>query len=257
MKAIVIIISFYFVALILQSYMDYKVYPMLGVDHGLGFVINTTFKYLIIAVALFIALNVIGIDLKVLLVFAGAIGIGIGLGLQSIAANVISGFAIIFGRKIRRGDWIEVDGRLGQVSDIYLRATKMKSRDDIEYLVPNSNLISNTIVNYSFSSPLVRIHLPVGVSYKSNPEAVREILMEVADANALVSKGRKPLVRFTEYADSSLNFELLVWINVRKVPKEDAMSSLYFTIFEEFKKHGIEIPFPQRDIHVKTQSALS
>jgi small-conductance mechanosensitive channel len=253
MKAIIIVTSFYFVAILLQSYMDYKVYPMLGVDHGIGFVINTTFKYLIIGMAVIIALNIIGIDLKVLLVFAGAIGIGIGLGLQSMAANIISGFTIIFGRKIRRGDWIEVDGRLGQVSDIYLRATKMKNRDDVEYLVPNANLISSTIVNYSFSSPLIRIHLPVGVSYKSDPEVVREILMNVAENDKLVSKGEKPLVRFMEYADSSLNFELLVWINVRTIPKEEAMSSLYFTIFEEFKKHGIEIPFPQRDVHVKTQ----
>jgi len=257
MKAIIIVTSFYYAAILLQSYMDYKVYPTLGVDHGLGFVINTTFKYLIIGIAVIIALNMIGIDLKVLLVFAGAIGIGIGLGLQSVASNVISGFIIIFGRKIRRGDWIEVDGRLGHVSDIYLRATKMKSRDDVEYLVPNANLISNTIVNYSFSSPLIRIHLPVGVSYKSDPEKVREILMNVAENNELMSKEKKPLVRFMEYADSSLNFELLVWINVRETPKEDAMSSLYFTIFEEFKKHGIEIPFPQRDIHMKMQPPMA
>jgi len=256
MKAMIIVISFYFVAILLQSYMDYKVYPILGVDPGLGFVINTTFKYLIISIAVFIALSIIGIDLKVLLVFAGAIGIGIGLGLQSIASNVISGFTIIFGRKIRRGDWIEVDGRLGQVGEIYLRATKMKSRDDIEYLVPNSNLISNTIVNYSFSSPLIRIHLPVGVSYKSDPDVVRKILIDCATNNTLLSHAKKPIVRFMEYADSSLNFELLVWINVRTVPKEDAMSALYFSIFEEFKKQGIEIPFPQRDVHVKTQAPV-
>lgn len=252
MKALITIVLFYFVAILLQSYMDYKVYPTLGVDPGLGFVINTTFKYFIIGIAVIIALNIIGIDLKVLLVFAGAIGIGIGLGLQDMASNVISGFTIIFGRKIRRGDWIEVDGRLGQVSDIYLRATKMRSRDDVEYLVPNANLITNTIVNYSYSSPLIRIHLPVGVSYKSDPEKVREILLSVVENNPLLSKKNKPLVRFMEYADSSLNFELLVWINVRTTPREDAMSSLYFTIFEEFKKHGIEIPFPQRDVHMKT-----
>ena len=253
LKAVIIVISFYFAANLVQSYLDYKVYPSLGVDPGLGLVINTSFKYFIIAIAFIVALNIIGVDLKVLLVFAGAIGIGIGLGLQSVASNVISGFIIIFGRKIRKGDWIEVDGRLGHVSDIYLRATKMKSRDDIEYLVPNANLVSNTIINYSYSSPLIRIHLPVGVSYKSDPDKVREILMDVAERNEMVFHGKKPLVRFMEYADSALSFELLVWINVRTIPKEDVMSSLYFTIFEEFKKHGIEIPFPQRDIHVKTQ----
>lgn len=254
LKAIIIVVSFYFAANLVQSYLDYKVYPSLGVDPGLGLVLNTSFRYFIIAIAFIIALNIIGIDLKVLLVFAGAIGIGIGLGLQSMASNVISGFIIIFGRKVRKGDWIEEGGRLGQVSDIYLRATKMKTRDDIEYLVPNANLVTNTIINYSFSSPLIRIHLPVGVSYKSDPNKVKEILIDVALRNEMLLHNKKPLVRFMEYADSSLNFELLVWINVRTTPKEDAMSSLYFTLFEEFKKHGIEIPFPQRDVHVKTQS---
>ena len=253
LKAVIIVISFYFAANLVLSYLDYKVYPSLGVDPGLGLVLNTSFKYFIIGVAFIVALNIIGIDLKVLLVFAGAIGIGIGLGLQSVASNVISGFIIIFGRKIRKGDWIEVDGRLGHVSDIYLRATKMKTRDDIEHLVPNANLVSNTIINYSLSSPLIRIHLPVGVSYKSDPNKVKEILMDVAERNEMVFHNKEPLVRFIEYADSSLNFELLVWINVQTIPKEDVMSSLYFTIFEEFKKHGIKIPFPQRDIHVKTQ----
>lgn len=253
LKAVIIVISFYFAANLIQSYLDYKVYPALGVDPGLGLVLNTSFRYFIIAVAFIIALNIIGVDLKVLLVFAGAVGIGIGLGLQGLASNVISGFIIIFGRKIRKGDWIEEEGRLGQVSDIYLRATKMRTRDDIEYLVPNANLVAKTIINYSFSSPLIRIHVPVGVSYKSNPDKVREILMDVASRNDMISHNRKPLVRFMEYADSSLDFELLVWINVRTTPREDAMSGLYFTIFEEFKKHGIEIPFPQRDVHVKTQ----
>ncbi len=256
LKAMVIVISFYLAANLVQSYLDYKVYPALGVDPGLGLVLNTSIRYVLITIAFVIALNIIGIDFKVLLVFAGAIGIGIGLGLQSLAANVISGFIIIFGRKIRKGDWIEEDGRLAQVLYIHLRATKMKTRDNIEYLVPNANLTAKTIVNYSYSSPLVRIHLPVGVSYKSDPNKVREILMDVASRNEMTVHTKEPLVRFTEYADSSLNFELLVWINVRTTPKEDAMSSLYFTIFEEFKKHGIEIPFPQRDIHVKTQPLM-
>lgn len=251
LKACLIILSFYFLANFVQSYLDYRVYPALGVDPGLGLVLNTSIRYLIIGVSLFVGLNMIGIDFKVLLVFAGAIGIGIGLGLQNLASNIISGFIIIFGRKIRKGDWIEEDGRLGQVQHISLRATKVKSRDNIEYLVPNTNLISRTIINYSYTSPLVRIHLPVGVSYKSNPAKVKEILLEVAAHNEMTSREHDPLVRFMEYADSSLNFELLVWIDVRTTPSEDAKSSLYFTLFEEFKKHGIEIPFPQRDVHMK------
>jgi len=236
-----------------RSYFDYKLYPSFGIDAGLGHAINTVFKFIAIGVGFLIALNILGINLRFLLVFAGAIGIGVGLGLQNMAANVISGFSIIFGGKIRKGDWIEVGSILGEVTDIYLRATKVRSRDNIEYLVPNSNMIANTMVNYSLSSPLIRIDLPVGVSYKADPRRVEKILLAVAENEPLVEKTHMPAVRFVEYADSSINFELLVWINVRRTPRRLVRSNLYFAIFEELAKAGIEIPFPQRDIHIRSQ----
>ncbi len=152
-KAVVILLAFVFASRLLQAYLDYKIYPTIGVDPGLGYALNTFFKYLTLAVGFFISISLVGIDLQFLLVFAGAAGIGIGLGLQNMAANVISGFTIIFGGKIRKGDWIEVGETLGKVTDIYLRATKVRTRDNIEYLIPNSDLISKTIVNYSLSSP--------------------------------------------------------------------------------------------------------
>jgi len=166
---------------------------------------------------------------------------------------VISGFSIIFGGKIRKGDWIEVGGTLGVVTDIYLRATKIRTRDNIEYLVPNANFIADTIVNYSLSSPLIRINLPVGVSYDADPREVERILLAVAKKEALVSTQEAPAVRFVEFGDSSINFELLVWIDVRKTPRRRVLSALYFAIFEEFEKAGIEIPFPQRDIHIRSR----
>ncbi len=165
---------------------------------------------------------------------------------------MISGFSIIFGGKIRKGDWIESGGHLGVVTDIYLRATKLRTRDNIEYLIPNSELMSNTIVNYSLSSPLVRIGLPLGVSYNSDPSQVEKILLAAAEAEPLVSDQEKPAVRFIGYGDSSIDFELLIWIDVRNVARRRVKSALYFTIFDEFKKAGIEIPFPQRDIHIRS-----
>ena len=141
---------------------------------------------------------------------------------------------------------------IGEVTDIYLRATKVRTRDNIEYLVPNSNMISNTMVNYSLSSPLIRIDLQVGVSYKADPRQVEQILVRAAEKEPLVSKAEQPAVRFTAFADSSLNFELLVWIDVRRVPRRKVRSELYFAIFEELARAGIEIPFPQRDIHIRS-----
>jgi small-conductance mechanosensitive channel len=238
----------------MQAYLDYKIYPALGIDPGLGYALNTFLKFVMFGIGLLIALDIVGINLRFLLVFAGAIGIGIGLGLQNMAANVISGFTIIFGGKIRKGDWIEVGRTLGTVTDIYLRATKVRTRDNIEYLIPNSDLISNTMVNYSLSSPMIRIELPVGVSYGADPREVEKILLEIAEKEPLVSKYRRPAVRFVEYGDSSINFELLIWMNVRDVPRRKVRSALYFAIFEAFREAGIEIPFPQRDIHVRSDA---
>ena len=252
LKAVLILLAFIYAARLLQAYLDYKIYPSFGIDPGLGYALDTTFKYTLIAVGVMLSLKVVGLDLRFLLVFAGAAGIGIGLGLQNLAANVISGFTIIFGGKIRKGDWIELEKGLGTVTDIYLRATKIRTRDNIEYLIPNSNLISNTIVNYSLSSPMIRIDLPVGVSYSADPQTVKKILLEVAEKEPLVAKFKKPAVRFVEYGDSSINFELLIWIDVRKTPRRAVRSALYFDIFEEFRKAGIEIPFPQRDIHIRS-----
>jgi potassium efflux system protein len=251
-KAVVILLAFIYAARLLQAYLNYKIYPSLGIDPGLGYALDTTFKYTFIAIGVMISLKVVGLDLRFLLVFAGAAGIGIGLGLQHLAANVISGFTIIFGGKIRKGDWIELETGLGRVTDIFLRATKLRTRDNIEYLVPNSNLISNTIVNYSLSSPMIRIDLPVGVSYRSDPQQVKKILLEVAEREPMVAKFQKPVVRFVGYGDSSIDFELLIWIDVRTTPRRNVRSVLYFEIFEEFKKAGIEIPFPQRDIHIRS-----
>ncbi|MFC1580202.1 mechanosensitive ion channel family protein [Thermodesulfobacteriota bacterium] len=251
-KAVLILLGVVFVSRLVQAYLDYKVYPALGIDPGLGYALNTFLKFVMFGIGLLISLEIMGINLRFLLVFAGAIGIGIGLGLQNMAANVISGFTIIFGGKIRKGDWIEVGSTLGTVTDIYLRATKVRTRDNIEYLIPNSDLISKTIINYSLSSPMIRIELPVGVSYGADPREVEKILLEIATKEPLVAKYRRPAVRFVEYGDSSINFELLIWMNVRDVPRRRVRSALYFSIFEAFREAGIEIPFPQRDIHVRS-----
>ncbi|MBU4315926.1 MAG: mechanosensitive ion channel [Proteobacteria bacterium] len=253
-KATLILLAFIYASRLLQTYFDYKIFPFLGIDSGLAYALNTMFKYLSIGIGVLISLNFVGIDLRFLMVFAGAAGIGIGFGLQNLAANMVSGFIIIFGGKIRKGDWIEVSNTMGMVSDVHLTYTKVNSRTDIEYLIPNSELISSTLVNYTLSSPFIRIDLPVGVSYNSPPREVERILLEAAAKEPMVSKIAPPAVRFIEYADNSINFILWISIDVRKVAHQQVRSELYFAIFEEFKKKGIEIPFPQRDIHIRSKA---
>ena len=251
-RAVFILFAFFYISRLLQAYLDYKIYPSLGIDEGLGYALNTFLKYATLILGFLLALKIVGIDLRFLLVFAGAIGIGIGLGLQNMAANIISGFSIIFGGKIRKGDWIETGDTLGTVTDIGLGSTKVRTRDNIEYLIPNSELMANTIVNYSLSSPMIRMEIPVGVSYDADPKEVERILLEIAQKEPLVETYREPAVRFAEFGDNSINFLLQVWIDVRKTARKRIRSQLYYAIFDALQQTGIEIPFPQRDLHVRS-----
>ena len=252
MKATLILLAFIYFSRLLRAWLDYRVHPSVGVEEGLAYAINTFLHYTLLTVGFLVALRAVGLDLRVLMVFAGAVGFGIGLGMQSTAANIIAGFSLVFGRRIRKGDWIHVGDTLGSVQEVGLRATKVLTRDNIEYLIPNAELTATTIVNYSLSDPLIRIHVPVGVSYRSNPQEVEAILMNAAVENKKADKSKKPEVWFSEYGDSSLNFDLLVWIDVRKVTENRVRSELYFSIFEALAEAGIEIPFPQRDLHIRS-----
>ena len=251
-KTAIILVAFIYLSRLLRAWLDYRVYPSVGVEEGLAYAINTFLHYTLLAIGFLVSLRAVGLDLRVLMVFAGAMGIGLGLGLQSTAANLIAGFSLVFGRRVRKGDWIQVGDTLGSVQEVGLRATKVRTRDNIEYLIPNSELTSSTIVNYTLSDPLIRIHIPVGVSYRSDPKEVEKILLEATAGNGKVSKSRASEVWFSEYGDSSLNFHLLVWIDVRNVTENRVRSELYFTIFEALAEAGIEIPFPQRDLHIRS-----
>jgi len=251
-KAALIILGFVFLSRLLRTYLDYKVYPSLGVEEGLAYAINMFLNYLLLAVAFLFAMRAVGLDLRFLMIFAGALGIGIGLGLQNTAANLISGFSLVFGRRIRKGDWVQVDNTVAQVEEVGLRVTKVRNRDNIEYLIPNSDITSKTIVNYSLSEPLIRLHVPAGVSYQADPKEVEKILLRVAGESELVSKAKPPKVRFIGYGDSSLDFDLLVWMDIRKYGRDLVRSEIYFALFTALAEAGIEIPYPQRDLHIRS-----
>lgn len=252
LKAGLVILGFTFGSNLLRSYLGYKIYPSIGIDTGLGYALNTFLRYFMLILAFLFALRVVGLSLKVLMIFAGAAGIGLGLGLQSMAANIISGLSIIFGQKIRKGDWLEIEDNLGVVTDIFLKATRLKTRDNIEILIPNSEFITSTVVNYSLSSPDIRMAIPVGVSYAADPRKVAEILLAAAEVHPEISSIQKPEVRFLGYGDSSIDFEVLVWVDIRSTGRRIARSLFYFTAFDALKKEGIEIPYPQRDLHFRS-----
>jgi small-conductance mechanosensitive channel len=254
-QALLVLLFFIYGAQLLKAALDFKVYPALGVAAGPGYAINTLVGLAATGIGLLAALNTLGVDLSVLLVFAGAIGVGIGLGLQNMAAHLISGLIIIFAGRIRKGDWIKVDAELGVVTDIHLMSTRVRTRGNVEYLIPNSTLLSNTVANYSLSSPLVWSALPVGVAYSADPREVERILLAAAEAEPTVARGEKPRVLFKGFGESALDFLLVVPIDIRLHAERVVQSNLYFSIFEALKQAGIDIPFPQREIHLRSGAA--
>ncbi len=213
---------------------------------------GTIVRYLIIVLGLVIIFQTAGIDLSALGILAGALGVGIGFGLQNITNNFISGIIILFERPIKVGDRIEVGNVNGDVVNISARATTVLTNDNIAVIVPNSEFISSRVINWSHNDRNVRFWFPVGVAYHEDPQKVKEILLQVANENRGVLQNPPPEVLFEEFADSSLNFSLTVWTTAYTDKPKVLKSELYYSIFEAFKKHNIEIPFPQRDLHLKS-----
>ncbi len=199
-------------------------------------------------------LETAGIDLSALTVLAGAVGIGVGFGLQNITNNFVSGLIILFERPIKVGDRVDVGNITGNVVNISPRATTIVTNDNIAIIVPNSEFISSRVINWSYTNRDVRLNFPVGVSYKSDPEIVRKLLLEVAASHPGVLKERNADVLLEEFGDSLLNFILRVWTRDYATTPGVLRSDLNYAISKKFKEHGIEIPFPQRDIHIRSDA---
>lgn len=241
----------FFITKRLKDWLVYKAFASSNIELGVRIAVGTIIRYVIVLIGLFIILQTLGIDLSSVTILAGALGVGIGFGLQNVTNNFVSGLIILFERPIKVGDRIEVGEITGDVVNISMRATTIVTNDNISIIVPNSEFISSTVINWSHSDRNIRLNIPVGVSYNEDPEKVKRVLLEVVDQNAGVLKEPKADVLFEEYADSSINFNLRVWtteyINRPGVLK----SQIYYEIFKRFRSEGIEIPFPQRDIHLK------
>jgi len=219
-------------------------------DEGVRHAVLAVVKYLILFSGIALGLELIGVGLSALALFAGVIGIGIGFGLQNVASNFIAGLIILFERPIKKGDFVDAAGLEGQVEEIKARSTTLVTRDRVSVIVPNSEFIGKSVVNLSHGSPEVRLHVPVGVAYGTDVQNVVAVLKGVAAAHPDVLPEPEPDVLLNSFGDSALNFELLAWTeSVGK--KGKIISDLNFAISAAFKQHGIEIPFPQQEVHVR------
>ncbi len=221
------------------------------IDPGVKGSISTFTRYLVVIIGTLITLDTVGVSLSSLAALGAVLMVGIGFGLQNITQNFIAGLIILIERPIKLGDLVEVKGVSGKVIQIGARSTLVNTRDDITIIVPNSQFIAEQVVNESFSGERIRLHISVGVAYGTDTRKVESVLKEVGNAQAKVLDYPGPTVIFVSFGDSSLNFELRVWTK-ELWDNESLKSDIRFSIDEAFRKENIAIPFPQRDLHIKS-----
>ncbi len=222
-------------------------------DEGKVHTLVKIVKYFIYTLSIVLAIQSLGVEIGILLASSAALFVGIGFGLQNVFSDMISGIIILFEGEIRKGDILEIDGNVGRVETIDIRTSKIFTRDGIRMIIPNSHLTSQEIINWSYNDQMTRFKITVGVAYGSDTELVSEILRKCAEQNAEVSSEHPVRVRFIDFGDSALIFETYFWAQ-KTWEIEWVRSEIRYAIDAEFRKAGVQIPFPQRDLHLKTDA---
>lgn len=209
-------------------------------------------RYVIWVIVLVLLLETSGVKVSVLLASITALLVGVGFGIQQLFSDLASGLVLLFERNLQMNDIIQLeDGTVGKVIHIGLRTSKIKTRDDIILVVPNSKFVNDVIINWSQMDYNTRFSVEVGVAYGSDTKLVTDILLRCAIKNDKISQNPKPFVRFNNFGDSSLDFQLFFWV-IEPFLVENIKSLLRYAIDDEFRKNGVQIPFPQRDLHIKS-----
>lgn len=242
---------FWFCARILEAFLQEKVFPQRFEAH-IEQMIEVSCFYTLMAIGCLMALNVVGLDLSLFAIFAGALAFGIGFGLQGIAKNFASGLILIFTGLVKKGDYITVSGHTGYIQDVSWKKVHLRTPDHVDLIIPTVDLVETTIVNWSYSGKEVRVHVPIFVAYQSDLNQVKKALLEAAQEHPAVFESPQPEVWLTSFADSAIRLELLVWIDATQITREKLIGELNFMIWNAFQRHQIEIPYPQQDLHLRS-----
>ena len=253
--SIVIFLIIFICLLLLSGYLTKllrsRVLPRFNLEESIIYNISRIFYYSFLVLSVTFSFQFIGIDFSGLIVVFGFLSVGIGFGLQNITSNFISGLILLFERPIKIGDRVTVGATEGDIVEIKMRSTVIRSLNNISIIVPNSEFVSSRVVNWSHGDKKVRVDIRVGVSYRSDLDNVLRSLKEVADEHKDVLKDPEPFVRLMEFGDSSWNMLLGVWIN-DPYDFYRVHSELNCAIVRKFRENGVEIPFPQRDLHIRS-----
>ncbi len=249
---VLLVLGSHFTMLVLQKRVLTHTPLALGQQYAVARVVS----YLVFILGLMIGLESAGLNLSSLVVVGGALGVGVGFGLQAVVGNFVAGLILLVEQPVKLGDRIEVGNTYGDVVALRGRSTWIRTNDNVVIIVPNSEFINQRVTNWTANDRRVRIALPVGVSYDSDPQEVREVILAVARSHPDVLSDPTPEVVFLDFGESSLDFELRVWTVQQVQTPTRLKSDLYFALFGAFRDQGIELPFPQRDLHIKSMPEL-
>lgn len=255
--SLLLLAAFLIAASMLKRLLRRYVQRNASVNQSAAYTIERLLHYLMLTVGVLWALSIAGIPMAKMTVFAGALGVGLGFGMQAIFNNFVSGLILLFERSLKVGDFVELtSGVHGHVRDIYIRATRITTNDDIDILVPNSEFVNGRVVNWTLREVARRQKVPFGVAYGTDKELVKKAALEAAAAvpfTLSLEGKRAPQVWLVGFGDSSLDFQLVVWLNAEATRRPGAVTAAYYwALHTALEKYDIELPFPQRDLHIKS-----
>jgi small-conductance mechanosensitive channel len=254
-KAIIILSVLMRLASSFSTLLEKRISILEGLSPSMQVLLSKTTTITLTVMAVLITISSLGIDLYAFAFIGGAVGVGIGFGLQKVVSNLFSGLILLMDRSIKPGDVIAIDDTYGQIRTMGARYVSIVTRDSAEYLVPNEDLITNKVINWSFSTTLLRVKIGVGVSYGSDVHKVMELMIAAAHNTDRVLDHPKPVCQLMNFGDSSIEMELRFWIRDPENGIANVSSAVRVAIWDAFKTNGIEIPFPQRVVHMTTKPA--
>ena len=250
LKLLFAIVVFFMIANWLSRLIETQARRSQHINPGMRVIISKISKFSLYGLAALFAMKSVGVDLTVFAVFSGAMGVGIGFGLQKIFSNFISGFILVFDRSIRPGDVISIGDRFGWVQSLNARYVVVRDRDGVETLIPNENLITSEVTNWSYSDRAVRQRIPIQISYDDDPEQAMQVLLDAAKDKSRVLTKPEPAARLLGFGDNGIDLELRIWINDPEEGVANVVSEVNLAIWKSFKENNISIPFPQRDVRI-------
>lgn len=252
LKAGIVLVALLWAAGFLSRLVEARFEHAKGLSPSAKVLLGKTVRIFLMGIAVVAALDSIGIDLTALAVFSGAVGLGIGFGLQKVVSNLISGLILLMDKSVKPGDVIAIGDTFGWINSLRARYVSVITRDGTEHLIPNEELISQRVENWSFSNTLVRLKIPVGISYESDVKKAMELAEESSRSVARVRSDPAPVCRFMAFGADALELELRIWIDDPQAGVANVRSEVLLNVWQIFRENGIEFPFSQRDLHIRS-----